>query len=1050
MNKTAFSIYDASAGSGKTFTLVKEYLKIILTSTKEDAYKNILAITFTNKAVGEMKSRVLDALSEFSKEIPNAKAVEMMHQIQEETHLSEQAIHYKSKAIIRNIIHNYAAFDISTIDKFTHKVIRTFAHDLNLPATFEVSLETDNLLVEAIDALLAKVGEDSMLTKLLVDFTLEKADDDKSWDVSRDIKEIAKLLTNENSRQEIEHFKEKSISEFVSLKESLISQVKEIESFCVEQASMAFDIIKEQQLDETAFTRKVVYNYFNGFSKGKITNNPKIREYLAEGNRYSKSIPQFQKDAVDAIAPKLLFYFEEIDAKTKNHLLYTSFLKNINPLSLLNQVSQELHKIQEEQSILSISEFNSIIHNEIQKQPAPFIYERMGERYKHFFIDEFQDTSQMQWENLIPLIDNALSSEDLQGERGTLMIVGDPKQSIYRWRGGKAEQFIELGKNRNPFVNPDKSIHKLDTNWRSYSEIIDFNNSFFKFISSSFQNPDYKDLYENHSFQKKNNKKGGFVNLSFIPAKEKTTAAFDKDELYLEAIKSTIDKLLSKHFTYRDVVVLTRKKDPAIKIATFLTENGIPIVSSETLLLQNSAEVQLVLHVLRYVKNDSDKESKANFLHYIGTHLQQSIPVHDFIFHGMEYTSEVELEKWLLTFDLKMSFQLLRKKALFEVVEIIISSFIQPKETNAYLQDFLDRVLEHDIKKSSGISDFLEYWDNNAARFSIPSPEGNNAIRIMTIHKAKGLEFPVVIFPFAEESYSNAPKDKLWIEPQNELIPLNKILVDNNKSVEELGESAQFVYQQKKEEELLDNINVLYVALTRAEEQLYIISSMNVTSTGELVSNNMSTFFLNYLRHKGFFNSSQLNYQWGKEERISIAGKAVQSIQPIGWIQNTLPPAAIKIVHKESLMWGTHQQKAIEYGNVIHEILSYVKTVDDITLAISKALENGLINSGQKNEVSEVILQICTHPELIDFFRSDLKILNEQTIIRKSDSLIQPDRIVITANGEAMLVDYKTGEPNSTHRKQLETYEQALETMGFRVLKKALVYIGETLKIVTL
>jgi ATP-dependent exoDNAse (exonuclease V) beta subunit len=1050
LNKSAFSIYDASAGSGKTFTLVKEYLKIILTSTKEDAYKNILAITFTNKAVGEMKSRVLDALSEFSKESPDAKAVEMMRQIQEESQLSEKAIHYKSKAIIRNIIHNYAAFDISTIDKFTHKVIRTFAHDLNLPATFEVSLETDNLLVEAIDALIAQVGEDAMLTKLLVDFTLEKADDDKSWDVSRDIKEIAKLLTNENSRQEIEHFKEKSISEFVSLKESLISQVKEIESFCVEQAGMAFQIIQEQQLDETAFTRKVVYNYFSSFSKGKITNNPKIREYLTEGNRYSKSIPQFQKDAVDAIAPKLLFYFEEIDAKIKNHLLYTSFLKNINPLSLLNQVSQELHKIQEEQNILSISEFNSIIHNEIQKQPAPFIYERMGERYKHFFIDEFQDTSQMQWENLIPLIDNALSSEDLQGERGTLMIVGDPKQSIYRWRGGKAEQFIELSKSKNPFVNPDKSIHKLDTNWRSYSEIIDFNNNFFKFIATSFQNPDYKDLYENHSFQKKNNKKGGFVNLSFIPAKEKTNTAFDKDELYLDAIKSTIDRLLSKHFTYRDIVVLTRKKDPAIKIATFLTENGIPIVSSETLLLQNSAEVQLVLHVLRYVKNDSDNESKANFLHYIGTHLQQSIPVHDFIFQGMKYQSDIELEKWLLTFGLKMSFQLLRKKALFEVVEIIISSFIQPKETNAYLQDFLDRVLEHDIKKRSGISDFLEYWDNNASRFSIPSPEGNNAIRIMTIHKAKGLEFPVVIFPFAEESYSNAPKDKLWIEPQNEQIPLNKILVDNNKSVEELGESALLVYQQKKEEELLDNINILYVALTRAEEQLYIISSMNVTSTGELVSNNMSTFFLNYLRHKGLFNSSQLNYQWGKEERVSSAGKAVQSIQPIGWIQNTLPAAAIKIVHKESLMWGTHQQKAIEYGNVIHEILSYVKTIDDIDLAITKSLESGLINSGQKNEVTDVLYQICTHPELIDFFQSDLKILNEQTIIRKSDSLIKPDRIVITANGEAMLVDYKTGEPNSKHRKQLEIYEQALETMGFSVIKKALVYIGETLKIVTL
>ena len=320
----------------------------------------------------------------------------------------------------------------------------------------------------------------------------------------------------------------------------------------------------------------------------------------------------------------------------------------------------------------------------------------------------------------------------------------------------------------------------------------------------------------------------------------------------------------------------------------------------------------------------------------------------------------------------------------------------------------------------------------------------------MTIHKAKGLEFPVVIFPFAEESYAHAPKDKLWIEPQNDQIPLNKIIVDNTKSVEDLGASAQLVYQQKKEEELLDNINILYVALTRAEEQLHIISSMNLTSKDEVVNNNMSTFFINYLVENRLFNPSQLNYQWGNEDRISIAGKTMQSIQPIEWIQNTLSHAAIKIVHKESLMWGTKQQNAIEYGNVLHEILSYIKTIDDITVAISKALENGLIHSAQKNEVYEVIHQICTHPELIDFYRSDIKILNEQTIIRKSDSLIKPDRIVITSEGEAMLVDYKTGEPNWKHQKQLETYEQSLEMMGFRVIKKVLVYIGETLKIETL
>ena len=499
MNIPAFSIYDASAGSGKTFTLVKEYLKIILTSSKEDAYKNILAITFTNKAVGEMKSRVVNTLSEFAQVNPNTKAQEVMAQIQAETQLSLEDIHIKSKAIIRNIIHNYAAFDISTIDKFTHKVIRTFAHDLNLPSTFEVSLEIENLLTEAIDALIAQAGDDEMLTDLLVNFTLEKTDDDKSWDISRDIKEIGKLLSNENNRSEIDHFKDKQIQEFIELKKTIAGKIKIIQKECIETAKKAMFLFDENQLDQKSFIRGVVYNWFSKTANGEISTNLKIPDYLQEGNRYAKALPQSQKDTVDAISPQLLSWYFTIAANSKEFLLYNAFLKNITPLSLLNRVSQELHKIQDEQNILSIAEFNAIIHNEIQNQPAPFIYERMGERYKHFFIDEFQDTSQMQWENLIPLIDNALSSEDLGGERGSLMIVGDPKQSIYRWRGGKAEQFIELSKTKNPFVNPDKKLFHLDTNWRSYSEVIDFNNQFFQFLSNEFQHPDYKDLYENHS-----------------------------------------------------------------------------------------------------------------------------------------------------------------------------------------------------------------------------------------------------------------------------------------------------------------------------------------------------------------------------------------------------------------------------------------------------------------------------------------------------------------------------------------------------------------------
>lgn len=1050
MKRPAFSIYDASAGSGKTFTLVKEYLKIILSSKKEDAYKNILAITFTNKAVGEMKSRVVETLSQFAADEPNAKAMAVMDTLVQETGMSFQEIKQKAKMIIRNIIHNYAAFDISTIDKFTHRVIRTFAHDLNLPTTFEVSLETDNLLQEATDAIIAQAGNDEMLTRLLVDFTLEKTDDDKSWDVTRDIKEISKLLTNENNRNEITYFKDKQIQEFIGLKEDVLQKIRLIEKACSEAGQKAMQLINNHQLDAKSFNRGTVFNYFMNIAQGEIISNAKIEAYLAEGNRYAKSIPEPQKKAVDLISPELLHYFNLIHSFAKEYMLYLAFLKNITPLSLLNRVSQELNKIQEEQHILSISEFNTIIHNEIQNQPAPFIYERMGERYRHFFIDEFQDTSQMQWENLIPLIGNALASEDLDQERGSLMIVGDPKQSIYRWRGGKAEQFIGLSKDENPFVNKDKMLFHLDTNWRSYSQIIDFNNRFFAFLSGAFTHPDYKDLYQNHSFQKENDKKGGYVKLSFIPSGTDGEQEMEKEDYYLQAVLQTIEGLKIKGFSYRDMVILTRKKEPGVKIAAFLTENSIPIVSSESLLLQNSSDVNLIITLLRFLKNGSDKEAKAHFLYYVAKNLQQEIPTHDFVVKGMAFATESELEAWLMLLDLSFSFQQIRKKPLYEAVEIIIRIFIRPKESNAYIQDFLDRVLDRDCKNQSGISDFLDYWDNNSTKFSIPSPEGNNAIRIMTIHKSKGLEFPVVIFPFAEESYASSIKDKLWIEPESDVIGLPKVLLDNTKSVEEFGASAATVYQQKKEEELLDNINILYVALTRAEEQLHIISSMNLTSKGEISVNNMSAFFLTFLKEKGLFDSQKRVYEWGSADRVSSESKKAPELIPIVLAEKSLNPDSIKIAQRESLMWGTHQQKAIEYGNVIHEILSYVQTKSDVDAAVATGLENGIITLSQKEAVLSIIKQICLHPQLSIYFDESNKILNEQIILRKNDTVVKPDRVVLNQRNQAMLLDYKTGEPHVKHHKQLEMYESALQNMGLAVVKKTLVYVGETLEIVTL
>ena len=1062
MQKPAFSIYDASAGSGKTYTLVKEYLKIILVSKKPDAYRNILAITFTNKAVHEMKSRVLESLSQFSKENPSEKALQLMQDISSDTGLSLNAITEKAKSIIKNLIHNYAAFDISTIDKFTHKVIRAFAHDLNLPITFEVSLDTEILLTEAVDAIIAEAGNDEELTKLLVDFTMEKTDDDKSWDISREIMETGKLILNENNREEITHFDKKKITDFVVIKNKLTELTKELETACVDLANDALLLIENNGIDTNSFPYGTFPKHLNFFrEKDSRANNHRFREF--DDIKIKKDAKD--KAIIESIIPTLLEILDSIYIKIEKLLFYTAFLKNITPLSLLNTLSNKLTEIQKEQGILSITEFNKLIHDQIQNQPAPFIYERLGEKYKHFFIDEFQDTSEMQWQNLIPLIDNATSSEDLLGERGSLLIVGDPKQSIYRWRGGKAEQFIELSKDVNPFNNPEKELFPLKTNWRSYSKIIDFNNQFFGFIANEFVHNDYKDLYKNHSHQEENNKKGGYVNISFLPKSEKADYGEEENpakvEMYLLATLNRIQKVKANGFSYKDIAILTRKKDNGIAIANYLTQQGIPILSSESLLIGSSTEVQCIVAVLYYLKNNNDRESKANFLYYIastrdqrpnGTKIncQQKLAIHDFISLGMEQNSETDFEQWLASFDIHFSFKNTRKKSLYEATESIISKIIPIEKRNAYVQFFLDVVLEQDIKKQAGISDFLLYWDANSGKLSIPSPEGKEAVRIMTIHTSKGLEFPVVIFPFAEEDYSKGPREKIWLNADEEQVGLPKVLVDKNNNVSGYGESAALIYQQKKQEELLDDINILYVAMTRAEEQLYIISGIVSRNKDGILPSNTASFFIKFLEEKNQYDEGKLEYEFGSSEKLSETEESKDETEIIPQLTTTLNMKNIKIAQRESLMWNTKQQKAIEYGNILHEILSFIKTKDDIDLALTKAIENGLIVSSQKEDVLKTIYEIVNHQDLSLFFSNEHKILNEKTIIQKEGNLVIPDRMVLTKLNEIYLLDYKTGTHQTKYQLQLENYQKAIEKMGFKVTKKALVYIGDTFEIVNL
>jgi ATP-dependent exoDNAse (exonuclease V) beta subunit len=520
--------------------------------------------------------------------------------------------------------------------------------------------------------------------------------------------------------------------------------------------------------------------------------------------------------------------------------------------------------------------------------------------------------------------------------------------------------------------------------------------------------------------------------------------------LYVLATLYAIQKVVKQGFEYKDIVVLTRKRSQGIAVANYLTEQGIPLLSSETLMIKNATEVRFIIHLLKYLKNNSDKESKAYFLHYLAQNSQDKFPIHDFIAQGMGFVNEMDFENWLESFDVSLSFQNIRKKSLYEAVEIIVSKFLNLNKSNAYVQYFMDIVLERDIRNQAGISDFLNYWDKNSEKFSIPSPEGNNAVRIMTIHTSKGLEFPVVIMPFADEDYSRSPKNKLWIGTEVEDFGLPKVLVDNSKAVEGFGETAKAVYSQKSQEELLDNVNILYVALTRAEEQLYVISSMNLDAKGVARKNNMSAFFVNYLVNKELFEEDKFEYEFGNPTKLSVEKKHVDTSKTIPLVGEILDPKNIKIAQRESLMWGTHQQEAIEYGNVVHEILAFVKTKADVDLAITKAIESGLITMNQKEVVYKTIQEIVNHSELSNYFSEGNEVLNEQAIIQKQGKTIKPDRMVLTKNKEVFLLDYKTGTHNPKYQLQLENYQNAIELMGYKVVKKALIYIGEQINVVNL
>jgi ATP-dependent exoDNAse (exonuclease V) beta subunit len=1055
----SFTVYKSSAGSGKTFTLVKEYITLAL--QKPEYYKHILAITFTNKAANEMKERTIRYLTELSTFPPDTNSAAykfLLPDLIKSTSLNEKQISEKSRQVLDSILHNYSDFAISTIDSFVHCIIRSFAHDLKIPLNFEIEMDTDKLLSKAIDMLLNKAGSDELLTKILVEFTEAKTDDEKSWHIEKDMHDFAQQLFKEDNLIHIEKIRNLSINDFLEIRKKLGSLITKFEKEISIVASSAYDLIVKHAIPTDAFYhgRSGIGKYFENLSNRlieKINPNSYVIETVEQDKWYAGKATTADKTNIDLIKEQLGDAFLKIrhlkENNYKKHVLYKLLYANIYPVAVLNEIESIIEEIKKEDNILPISEFNRRISKIVVSQPVPFIYERLGDKYQNYLIDEFQDTSTLQWMNLLPLIENSLSYDKFN------MIVGDGKQAIYRWRGGDVEQFAFLPAlpkeisdtfsiERAEAIKRNYFEKNLSSNFRSKLEIIDFNNKFFSYLSSI--NSDYiKSIYKQceQTYDPENN--GGYIQIDFIDKNDFGDQTYD--DITLNKIAEIIKELLEQNFSLRDIAILCRSNNNASVIARYLISSGIKIVSDESLLLSSSPDIGFLLACVSFVANTEEDFSKFRILHYL---IKKSLVFDNDIFtlcsvlrkpnSGRDNSINTNLFcEYLQKNNFSLNLSLLASLPVYELFEELISIFGINKITDPYIQFFLDAVLEFSSKKKNNISEFLGWWEEQKDKRSIIVSDGIDAVRIMTIHKSKGLEFPIVIYPYAIEKVRNT-KTNLWIATNIPEIPeLNSSLVNNNESLGETEYSE--LYRSEKDKSFLDMMNILYVVMTRPSERLYILSKNPSDNFSEPKS--IPDLFASFLHSQGKWDINKGVFTLG--EKIVYLKKEKDDETKIVSLHPYSSRKRGQLIHlkkKSTDVWDVEDPlRNSDWGNLVHLVLSLIDSNENVENIIVQLICDGLISKEQQEELADKIKNIISIPEISRYFQKDSVIKSEAEILLTDGSIMRPDRVVIEGN-KAIVIDYKTGTNiRDSHKHQIISYAEALEKMGYIEIEKILVYV---------
>lgn len=897
MSEKKFKIYSSSAGSGKTYTLTKEYLKLALQTDNPHYFRHILAITFTNDAANEMKERILKALKGFAypdalSEKGQKQSRALLEQIAQEMTAEPDILAERALKVFAKIIYNYTDFAVSTIDSFVNKVINAFTRELEIPYNYEVDLDTEQLLQTAVDRVLEKVGREQkeQLSEFVVDWVTQKAEEGKNWArVAKELVHFSKDLINESAYPYIQPLRELSMQDFKQISRQLQAYQKELDSEIMRIAQQGDKLIRQRglELDFLGKAKGSVAAYFHKHSEDASM------DYRARAKRYTRQALDEDKwysgkvhVAIDEIKPQLHQWMEEIEAiKDKEGATYqlvSVLLPHLYKLALIQEIEMELSEVKKENNAIHISDTNKKIAEIIRTEPVPYIFERVGEKYNHILIDEFQDTSVLQWENLLPLVENNLSEAFFN------LIVGDSKQAIYRWRGGEMEQLVYLYNNRVEDLlklSADGSEYLMDRyqlleqnhqearlayNFRSTREIIEFNNDFFKVLVETdvgLEHPLFSLIYEgsHQDIPVQNSKQGGHIDIHFI----------DKGDLYWENTCTYVLELIhqaqEEGFALADIAVLTRGNAQGKEIANFLKSEQIDVISQTSLLLASDEKIRFLVAFLKVIHRPENRLAKSEALYLFYKVIKQQVPDADTNYEIKEVISQsiISFYDKINEEGYRLNYSNLQTLNIYELAEKLIGIFglLREQSRMEYIFRFLDVILQFNLQKNATLEDFLEYWEEKKGSLSVNTPKDLQAVTITTIHKSKGLEYPVVIMAFTDWSFHPKVGQTMWVNlpPESNIFKatqsgksLQTALVPMQKQLDDTPISEQ--YHNEMQKIFIENVNMLYVAFTRAVWRLHIVSRWDDFSKG---ANQKRTNFL-------LFQYLLAKEMWQEEERTYV------------------------------------------------------------------------------------------------------------------------------------------------------------------------------------